>query len=55
MHILIQWLKHLQSFKKLGTKLLEELRSQDTQGKCWRTDEQTNGQSDEQTDGNLHA
>ena len=30
-----------------GTKLLEELRSQDTQGKCWRMD----GRTDE----NLHT
>ena len=41
MHILIPWRKHMQSFKKIGTKLQEELRSQDTQGKCWRMDERT--------------
>ena len=41
MHILIPWWKHLQSFKMIGTKLYEELRSQDTQGKCWRMDRQT--------------
>ena len=37
-HILIPWRKHMQSFKTIGTILLEELRSQDTQGKCWRMD-----------------
>ena len=29
--------------KTIGTKLYEELRSQDTQGKCGRMDGQTNG------------
>ena len=51
MHILTPWRKHLQSFKKIGKKLKEELRSQDTHGKCWRTD----GRTDKQTDGNLRA
>ena len=48
MHILIPWRKHLESFKKIGTKLQEELCSQDIQGKCWRTDERMDRQ-------NLHA
>ena len=30
-------------FKKIGIKLYEELHSQDTQGKCWRTNRRTNG------------
>ena len=34
-------------FQKIGTKMLEELRSQVTQGNCWRTD----GRKDERTDG----
>ena len=63
MHILTPWRKHLQSFKKISKKLYEELRSQDTHGKCWQTDRQTDGRTDrrtdgrtdEQTDGNLHA
>ena len=42
-------------FQDDRSKLYEGLRSQDTQGKCWQTDEQTNEQTDAQTDGNLHA
>ena len=48
MNILIPWKQNLQSLKKIGTKLYEELRSQDTQNKCWRTNERT---TDGRTDG----
>ena len=43
MHILTPRRNQLQSFKKSGKILHEELRSQDTHGKCWRTYEWTNG------------
>ena len=45
MHIFIPWRKHMQSFKMIRTKLKEELRSQDIQGKCWRKDERTDGRT----------
>ena len=38
MHIYTPWPKHLWSFKMIGQKLLEELRSQ---GNCWQMDKRT--------------
>ena len=46
MHILIPWGKHMQSFKTMGAKLQEELRSQDTHVKCWRMDGRTYEQTE---------
>ena len=46
MHSLIPWKKHMQSFKTIGTKLKEESRLQDTQGKVWRMD----GRTEERTE-----